>query len=123
MILLVDDDPLQGFVRKTALEKSFPDVQRVSGAEALCLIEQPWIVERLLLVISGTHMPGLSASEFVAELSSRVPWLPLLVLDGAPAADSPDSGGLVLHLPSSTSGEELLRITREMIDQHKASAA
>ena len=41
-ILLVDDDPLQAFVRKSILEKRFSDVLRVTGAaEALCLVEQP----------------------------------------------------------------------------------
>ncbi len=56
-ILLVDDDPLQAFVRKSILERRFADVQRVAdAAEAFCLIEQPRFAEKLALVVSGLHM-------------------------------------------------------------------
>ena len=50
-ILLVDDDPLQAFVRKSTLEKRFHDVERVAdAAEALCLVEQPQFAGGLGLV-------------------------------------------------------------------------
>jgi len=123
IILLVDDDPLQAFVRKTALEKFFPDVRRVSGPEALCLIEQSQFVEQLALVISGTHMPGLSSSEFVAELSSRLPWLPVLALGDQQKTEVDSSNGLIQRVSQPISGEELLQLSRQMIGQHKASAA
>jgi CheY-like chemotaxis protein len=123
IILLVDDDPLQAFVRKTALEKSFPDVRRVSGAEALCLIEQSHFSAQLALVISGTHMPGLSGSDFVAEISSRLPWMPVLVLGNGPDTGRDSPNDLIHFVPSPVSGEELSRLSRQMIALHKASAA
>ena len=53
-ILLVDNDPLQAFLRKSILERRFDDVQRVGdAAEAFCLVEQPQFAENLGLVISG----------------------------------------------------------------------
>lgn len=123
MILLVDDDPLQAFMRKSALEKFFPDVRRVSGPEALCLIEQSHFAERLALVISGTHMPGLSGSDFVAELCRRLPWLPVLVLGADPEFSLRNSSHFIHHAPLPISGEELLRISRQLIDLHKVPAA
>jgi CheY-like chemotaxis protein len=123
IILLVDDDPLQAFVRKTALEKFFPDVRRLSGPEALCLIEQSQIAAQLGLVISGTHMPGLSGADFVAELHSRLPWLPVLALGNgqAPAGSADDA--LIQYVSYPVSGAELLRLSRQMIEMNKASAA
>ena len=59
-ILLVDDDPLQAFLRKSILERRFRDVERVGdAAEALCLVEQPEFAGQLGLVISGLNMPGI----------------------------------------------------------------
>ena len=80
-ILLVENDPLQAFLRKSILERRFSDVQRVTdAAEALCLVEQPQFAGNLGLVISGLNMPGIGGPAFVAELRIRMPWLPILVL-------------------------------------------
>lgn len=80
-ILLVEDDPLQAFVRLPALEKKFNDVRRVAdAAEALGMIEQPQFASTLGLVIADLHLPGITGSDFVAELHSRLPSVPILVL-------------------------------------------
>ena len=118
MILLVDDDPLQAFVRKSALEKIFPNVRRVSGAEALCLIEQSQFVAQLSLVISGTHMPGLSEEEFITELCSRLPKMPVLMLTDKPDITNPYSTGLIHRAPLPISTHELLRLSQQIIDLH-----
>jgi DNA-binding NtrC family response regulator len=88
-VLLVDNDPLQAFLRKSVLEGPFSDVQRVGdSAEALCLVEQPQFAANLGLVISGQHVTGIGGPAFVAELHLRMPWLPVLVLDhGSDAAE------------------------------------
>lgn len=82
-ILLVDDDPLQASLRKSFLERRFPDVRRVGGmAEALCLVEQPQFANNLGLIISGHQRHSdIGVSDFVAELHTRMPSVPILVLD------------------------------------------
>ena len=80
-ILLVDDDPLQAHVRMTILGRQFPHVKRAAdAAEAFILVEDPQFSERLGLVIVGLNRPGLGSPAFVAELTSRLPSLPILVL-------------------------------------------
>jgi CheY-like chemotaxis protein len=116
-ILLVDDDPLQAFVRMSALEKRFRDVVRVAdAAEALCLIEEPNFSSRLGLVISGHHRPGLGGPEFVAELHTRKPDVPVLVLGNGNdnAADYGEPG--VRFLPKSTACEELVVIAGQLMN-------
>ncbi|HTW61375.1 MAG TPA: response regulator [Terracidiphilus sp.] len=115
-ILLVEDDPLQALVRKSILEKRFPDVKRVAdAAEALCLIEQRVFSENLGLVISGHHAHGLSGPAFVAELHSRLPEVPVLVLGSAAesARDYTSQGVRFLAKPVAT--EEIVAAAREMV--------
>ena len=108
-ILLVDDDPLQASVRKSILEKRFPDVRRVAdAAEALCLVEEnpPTVV--LGVVISAHRMPGFGAPEFVSELHTRRPSLPVLVLGDAGDDASAYQGDRVYFLPKPASPEDML---------------
>lgn len=100
-ILLVDGDPLQASVRKSILERKFSDVRRVrNAAEALCLVEQPHFAGKLGLVISGHQHSGLGVEDFVAELQSRMPKVPVLVLDdGSDPHECLLEGVRFLHRP------------------------
>jgi DNA-binding NtrC family response regulator len=118
-ILLVDDDPLQAFVRKSILEKRFSNVFRAAdAAEALCLVEEPKFAEGLGLVISGLNLPGIGGPAFVSELHSRLPSVPVLVLGGASEGPSDYAGEPVRFLPRRTTPEELLAIAGQMLGQN-----
>jgi CheY-like chemotaxis protein len=123
-ILLVDDDPLQAFVRKSILEKRFSNVLRVAdAAEALCLVEQPQFAGNLSLVVSGHHRPGIGGPAFVAELHTRIPSLPVLVL-GDTSEDSGDySGERVRYLPRPILAEEMLTLATQMMAQSERKTA
>ena len=115
-ILLVDDDPLQAVVRKSILERRFPNVLRASdAAEAFCLVEQPQFANDLRLVISGLNLPGIGGPEFVSELHARLPLVPVLVLGGADEAPTDYAGEPVRFLPRPTTAEELLAAAGQML--------
>ncbi len=115
-ILLVDDDPLQAFVRKSILEKKFQDVLRAAdAAEALCLVEQAQFAGGLGLVISDLHMPGIGGPAFVAELHSRLPKVPVLVLGGASEGPADYGAEGVRFLPSPCASEEMLAMASQML--------
>ena len=118
-ILLVDNDPLQAFFRKSVLERRFRSVLRVAdAAEAFCLVEQPLFALSLGLVISSPEMPGIGGPEFVAELQDRLPHLPVLVLGGTAEAIGLDyHGGYVRSLPKPYNNDELLDVVGEMMTQ------
>jgi|ERR1035437_3596910 CheY-like chemotaxis protein len=123
-ILLVDHDPLQAFLRKSILESGFPDVQRVSeAAEALCLVEQPRFADNLALVIAGHHMPGIGGPEFVAELLSRMPDLPVIVLGGSSETPGDYPGDSVYFRPRPIAADELLALTGQLMEMHHRDAA
>ena len=121
-ILLVDNDLLQAFVRKSILETRFHDVQRAAdAAEALCLVEHPQFAGGLALVISGLHMPGISGPEFVAELHARMPRLPVLVLGDASDCPADYAAEGVRFLPRPIASEQMLAMASQMLAQNAHS--
>jgi DNA-binding NtrC family response regulator len=115
-ILLVEDDPLQAFARLSALEKRFPGVKRVTdAAEALCLIEQAAFSDNLGLVISSHRPSGLDGPAFVAELHTRMPGLPVLVLGDSLDSAREYSGDWVRFLPRPVATEEMLAAASHML--------
>lgn len=123
-ILLVDDDPLQAYQRKSVLESRFSDVQRVSdAAEALCLVEQPQFATNLGLVISGHHMPGIGGPAFVAELHLRMPEVPVLVLGSGVEAADDYAGERVHFLPKPSATGEMLAAASRMLAENENNDA
>jgi len=124
IILLVDNDPLQAFQRKSILERQFQEVERVGdAADALCLVEQPYFAGKLGLVISGLSMPGIGGPEFVAELHARLPDVPVLVLGSASEAVGDYAGGWVHFLAKPFAMDEMLAAATSLLAQSSASAA
>ena len=123
-ILLVDNDPLQAFLRKSLLERRFHDVQRVGdAADALCLVEQPQFASNLGLVISGLHMPGFGGPAFVAELHSRLPKVPILVLGSASEVAADYASTWIRFLARPFGLEEMLSHAGQLLLQTVSSAA
>lgn len=116
-ILLVEEDPLQALVRISILKNRFPHVRRVAdAAEALCLIEQPGFCDDLGLVISAHHLSGLGAPAFVAELRTRIPGLPILVLGDNQETAGEYAGRAVRFLPKPIATEEMLGTAAQMLE-------
>jgi len=116
----VDNDPFLALQRKSLLERRFHDVQRVSDAsEALCPVEQPQFAANLGLVISGEHMQGIGGPAFVAELHTRLPNVPILVLGFAGVAETDYSGGWVRFLPKPFTNEEVVLTAGLMLAKHQ----
>jgi DNA-binding NtrC family response regulator len=133
-VLIVESDPLQGVLRKSILERQFVDVVRVSDAsEALCLIEQPQFAPKLGLVIASHPMQGIGGPAFVAELHTRLPQVPILVLadpDAPAPADlasetnpAPPSGGPIRFLPRPFSIDQLVDLARQMLPRPRLNTA
>lgn len=120
----MDDDPLQAFVRKSILERRFSDVFRVTdAAEALCLVEQPQFARSLGLVVSNHHVAGIGGPDFVAELHTRIPSLPVLVLGDSSEGLNDYAGDYVNVLPRPFVAEELLTLAARLMAQHARKSA
>ena len=123
-VLLVDDDPLQAHVRKSILKRHFSDVERVTDvAEAFIMVEEPLFAERLGLVVVGINRPGLSSPAFVAELTSRLPSIPVLVLGRNREEAAYYEGSNVRFLLRNEPSEQMLAVSRQMIEQYAPRVA
>ena len=123
-ILIVDDDPLQASLIMSLLGRQFGNVCRVNdAAEALCLVEQPEFADKLGVVISRHRTPGIGGPAFVAELRSRKPDLPVLVLGADGAALSDTTNENVVYLPRSVGGQKMLAVTSQMLARRKNAMA
>jgi len=123
-ILIVDDDPLQASLLMSLLGRQFGNVCRVNdAAEAFCFVEQPEFAEKLSLVITGHHTPGIDGPAFVAELHSRKPDVPVLVLSAGGASSSDYKDEQVVFLPRAVGGDKMLAVTIQMLSERKSEAA
>jgi DNA-binding NtrC family response regulator len=123
-ILLVEDDPLQAFLMLSLLRRRFDDVSRAADAsEALCMIEQAEFACKLGLVISGHHVRGIGGPEFVAELHTRMPALPVLVLGAPGEAAGAYAQEHVTFRPRSLGAEEMLTLTNRLLSHGNNAAA
>jgi DNA-binding response OmpR family regulator len=115
-ILLVDDDPFLAHARSEALESFYDQVIRAAdAAEALILVDQAAFARELALVVVALHMPGLSGPAFVAELTNRVPGVPVLVLCRKGECTDQYASENVHLLPVYSSMTEMLSATDELI--------
>ncbi len=115
-ILLVDDEPFQAHVLKSALERRVGTVERaIDAPQAFIRLEQPGILSGLRLVIIALHLPGMQGPEFVAELNARVPTLPVLLVgrDGETAERYEHQH--VHFLGRSASTEEVVSLAERLV--------
>jgi DNA-binding NtrC family response regulator len=120
IILLVDDDPLQAFVRKSILDRKFPDVRRVAGAaEALCLVEQLHFAQYVGLVVVGHSIKGIGGPAFVDELHTRLPEVPVLVLGDPSETHSEYPGDYVRFLARPINADEMVNLASEMLTENE----
>ena len=123
-VLLVDDDPLQAHVRRSVLGRHFPAIARAAdAAEAFILVEDPQFAEKLGLVVVGLNRPGLGSPAFVAELTSRLPQVPVLVLGRGREEAAFYEGANVRFLPRTASAEQMVAMSRQMLTRPSARVA
>jgi YesN/AraC family two-component response regulator len=72
------------------------------------------LAQQVGLVITDHLMPGMNGPEFVAELRSRFPTLPVFVLSGYPDAEVEYQGSNVLYRLKPIAPQELLRIVESI---------
>ncbi len=121
---MVDDDPLQAYLRRAILERRLTRVERaIDAAQAFILVEQPLFVKKLGLIIVGLHMPGVGGPAFVAEMISRLPSVPVLVLAGKGDKAADYKGLNVRFMPRPIATEEMLAVCRQLLNQQLAGVA
>jgi CheY-like chemotaxis protein len=108
MVLLLDDNELQLATRKAILRQAGHHVlTALNAAEALKVVRHPEKSLALKLIITDHLMPGMCGDEFVREVRTTLPDVPILVITGHPEAGG-DYTGLNVELLPKPCGPELL---------------
>ncbi len=116
LILLVDDNAVQGTARRDILERAGVSVQLArNGEEALRMLAEPGMRASLGLLITDHLMPGMNGPALVRSMLAELPGLPVVVLSGLPGAEA-EYVGLPVHfrLKPFPPGE-LIRLTRHLL--------
>ena len=103
-------------MRKSLLEDESVEVVRaLDASEALCMVESQELANGLALVITGHTMTGISGPEFVGELRSRMPHVPVLVMSALPEAEQEYRGIPGVFVSRSISVEDLRTIAGRLV--------
>jgi CheY-like chemotaxis protein len=117
-ILLVDDNPVQASTRKAILSHSGNNVFVAANAqEALKLLEDTGFTNNISLIITDHLMPKMNGPQFVAQLRTQLPNVPVLVLSGMPGAEAEYDGMNVLYRLKPMDPEELIQLTNSLSDE------
>jgi CheY-like chemotaxis protein len=88
VILLVDDDAIQGITRKAILEQTGKRVVVApSGQAALDLLSSAEMKHTIGLIVTDHLMPEMNGPELVLEIRRRGCEAPIVVLSGLPGAE------------------------------------
>lgn len=111
-------------MRKSMLEKRFSEVLRVAGAaDALRLVEQPQFADSLGLVITGHRLAGIGGPALVAELHTRIPSLPVLVLVESSEERGEYHGEHVSFLTRPVPADQLLALATQLLAENQRRTA
>ena len=115
-VLLVDDDPSQLAVRQLLLSRAGIESQLATEArQALALLKSDAGRATIGLVVTDHLMPEMNGADFVREIRSFVPNLPVIVISGLPEAHNAYDGLEVLFLAKPCEPEDLIAIVRNAL--------
>jgi len=105
------------------LRRRFADIRRAAdAAEAFCLIEQREFAATLGLVIASHGMTGIGGPAFVAEVRSRMPEVPILVLGAENESAAEFQDQRIKFLPRSRAAEQALMVAAQLLAREKHAA-
>jgi CheY-like chemotaxis protein len=120
--LLLDDNIAQLTVRELVLRKGEIESHVATNANsALALMRSEVGREKIGLVITDHLMPGMDGVEFVRQLRSFNPTVPVIVISGLPDADAEYAGLKVIFRVKPCDPEDLITLAKSALAA-KASA-
>jgi DNA-binding NtrC family response regulator len=119
-ILLVDDDPVQLRVRETILHDAGFNVAVATSAEvALALLRADQYANKFNAVVTDHVLPGASGVEFVRQIRSMRPMLPVIVLTGMLTAEPEYQGTDVTFRVKPVHPAELIETLQAALRESK----
>ena len=124
-VLLLDDNPVQLTVRELVLRKALLETYVATNASsALAFLRSDVGRQKIGAVVTDHVMPNMDGVEFVKQLRSFRPDLPVIVISGLPDADQEYGGLNVIFRLKPCDPEELIALVKTALGwpEQRASA-
>jgi CheY-like chemotaxis protein len=123
-VLLLDDNPAQLLVREMVLRKGGLESHVATNSQSAlaCLRSRPGR-DNIGAVVTDHIMPGMDGAEFVRELRSFNPDIPVIVISGLAEAEQEYANLSVIFRTKPCEPEELIALVRTTLDNHPRNRA
>lgn len=112
-VLLLDDNAMQLTIREMVLRKGGLESHAATSAQAaLALLRSSVGMEKIGAVVTDHLMPGMDGSDFVRELRTFNPDIPVIVISGLADAEDEYRGMNVVFRTKPCDPEELIALIR-----------
>lgn len=120
-ILLLDDDPAQLNVRQLLLQRlaAMECQTATEGRKALDYLQSETGRENIGVVVTDHVMPDMDGPEFVRQLRSFNPDIPIIVISGLPEFDTAYEGLNVRFLMKPCEPEELIATVKGALNGNR----
>lgn len=123
-VLLLDDNADQLTIREMVLRKALVESHVATSAPAaLALLHSVPGQERIGAVVTDHLMPGMSGVDFVRQLRSFNPEIPVIVISGLPDAEEEYQGLNVIFRVKPCEPEDLITLVRNALDSYPYRAS
>ena len=123
-VLLLDDNPAQLTIREMVLRKAGIDCHVATNANgALALLSSDPGREKIGAVITDHLMPGMDGVEFVRQLRSFNPEIPVIVISGLPDADQEYQRLNVIFRLKPCEPDDLINLVRTTLNDPRCRAS
>jgi DNA-binding NtrC family response regulator len=122
--LLLDDNAAQLTIREMVLRKALIESHVATNPQsALAFLRSAPGQEKIGVVITDHFMPGMSGVEFVRQLRSFNPEIPVIVISGLPDADEEYKDLNVVFRVKPCEPEDLIALVRSALDSYPYRAS
>ncbi len=123
-VLLLDDNPAQLLVREMVLRKGGLEAHvATSSQSALAFLRTEPGQEKIGAVITDHIMPGMDGAEFVRQLRSFNPDIPVIVISGLAEAEQEYSDLSVTFRTKPLEPEDLIALVRTTLSASPGNRA
>lgn len=122
--LLLDDNAAQLTIREMVLRKAHIECHVATNAQsALALLRSESGQEKIGVVISDHLMPGMGGLEFVRQLRSFNPEIPIIVISGLPDAEEEYQDLNVVFRVKPLDPEALIALVQSALESYPYRAS
>lgn len=114
-ILLIDDNPVQLRAREAVLRNAGFTTHIATTQEGALALLRSDVAQGLGAIITDHIMPGASGADFVREMRSARPGVPVIVISGLAEAESEYRGANVIFRQKPCPPEELIALVRSSL--------